>query len=61
SRLSSIALAMGSGEVFLRGHQGLAGLLLYATWRHLSSHHSTSRLFLIIIFGVFLLMLVLLE
>jgi hypothetical protein len=45
-------------EVFLRAHQGLAGLLLYATWQHLSSHHSTSRLFLIIIFGVFLLMLV---
>jgi hypothetical protein len=46
-------------EVFLRGHQGLVGLLLYAIWRYLSYHHSTSRVFLVIIFGVFLLMIVL--
>ncbi|KAL4767993.1 hypothetical protein BDW60DRAFT_226019 [Aspergillus nidulans var. acristatus] len=43
SQLRSLAF-----EMFLLGHQLLAGLLLYALWQHLPSSLSGSRLYLII-------------
>lgn len=42
-----------SYEVFLRGHQALAALLVYALWRHVPSHATVPRAFLYITVTLF--------
>lgn len=42
-------------EFFLRGHQGLAALFLYGTWRHMPAHQSLSTLCIYIASGLFTL------
>jgi hypothetical protein len=44
-------------EYFLRAHQGLAGFLLYATWRHLPSDRLLPRLCIYVSLGLFTLTL----
>jgi predicted ferric reductase len=46
-------------EIFLRTHQGLAGLCIYATWRHLPSQTLFPRLYLYIALGICLLTFIL--
>lgn len=42
---------------FLRAHQGLAALLLYATWRHIPANQSLSRICIYVSLGSFTLTL----
>lgn len=42
-------------ECFLRAHQGLAALLLYATWRHLPADRLTPRICIYVSLGSFTL------
>ena len=46
-------------EIFLRIHQALAGLCIYAVWRHLPSDALFPRLYVYIMAGVFLLTFIL--
>lgn len=41
-----------SYEIFLRGHQILAGLFVYGTWRHLPTKSSSPKLYLWIALGL---------
>lgn len=40
-------------EIFLRAHQFLAGLFVYGTWQHLSSHSLVSEIYLLVASGIF--------
>ncbi|KAE8307941.1 hypothetical protein BDV41DRAFT_568620 [Aspergillus transmontanensis] len=48
-----------SYEIFLRGHQILAGLFVYGAWQHLSSESTSSKIYLLIALGTFALTLLL--
>lgn len=41
-----------SYEIFLRGHQVLAGLFVYGTWRHLPTKSSPPKLYLWVALGI---------
>ncbi|KAJ5276525.1 uncharacterized protein N7525_002882 [Penicillium rubens] len=44
-----------SYEVFLRGHQILAGLFVYGTWQHLPLQSASSKIYLFVAVGTFVL------
>ncbi|KAE8130661.1 hypothetical protein BDV38DRAFT_289436 [Aspergillus pseudotamarii] len=48
-----------SYEIFLRGHQILAGLFVYGAWQHLPSQSTSSKIYLLIALGTFALTLLL--
>ncbi|KAE8334172.1 hypothetical protein BDV24DRAFT_170476 [Aspergillus arachidicola] len=48
-----------SYEIFLRGHQILAGLFVYGSWQHLPSQSTSSKIYLLIALGTFALTLLL--
>lgn len=46
-----------SYEIFLRGHQILAGIFVYGTWQHIPKQSHSSKRYLLIALGVFGLIL----